>query len=271
MIRLPTLNALGLLSVCAIAAAWAGQDWKTKGTELDNRYEGFIREPSANPDWELLSFTTGRPPIPAGSTIRVAFYLPPQLAAFTSSTIVVAQELEDFEHYRMESKPRAWRQGWNVFEPWKTSDVIDQRAGVRSNLGVAVYPEPGRATATEVLPAVMVAAPGPIDAAVTSYEAVMRSSRTVSAIVSRLDRIEGTSVVRVWEQRAPGEFIREEPIQLDVKVPSAQGRYRLLVCATPTRVLPEQQSAATANCAANDIERHYTFHHVPRVNVSGSQ
>jgi len=268
MARLSTLKAIGLLLVCAIAGAWTTQPWKTAATERDNRYEGFIAEPSGNLEWELLSFTAGRPPIPAGSAIRVAFYLPAQLAAFASSTTIVARELEDLEHYRMESKPRAWRQGWNVFEPWKSADVIDQRPGVRGNLGVAVYPEPGRATATEVLPALMVVAPGAIDVPLTSYEAVMRSSRTVSAIVWRLDKIEGTSAVRVWEQRAPGDFIRQEPIRLDVKVPSTEGQYRLLVCATPRLMLPEQSTTA-ANCSDNDIERHYTFHHVPRAKVGG--
>lgn len=268
MARLSTSNATGLLLVYAMAGSLTTQGWKTTTTERDNRYEGYIAEPSANPEWELLSFTAGRPPIPAGSAIRVAFYLPTRLAAFASSTTIVARELEDLEHYRMESKPRSWRQGWNVFEPWKSADVIDQRAGVRSNLGVAVYPEPGRATATEVLPALMVVTPGVIDVPVTSYEAVMRSSRTVSAIVWRLDRIEGTAAVRVWEQRAPGDFIRQEPIHLDVKVPSTESEYRLLVCATPRLVLPEQ-STATANCSDNDIERHYTFHHVPRAKVGG--
>jgi hypothetical protein len=96
----------------------------------------------------------------------------------------------------------------------------------------------------------------------------MRSSRTVSAIVWRLDEIEGTAAVRVWEQRLPGDFIRQEPIHLEVKVPSKEGQYRLLVCATPRLVLPEQ-STAPASCSENDIERHYTFHHVPRVKVGG--
>jgi len=263
-----TSHAMGLLLLCAIAGAWTTQGWKTTTTERDNRYEGYIAEPSANPEWELLSFTAGRPSIPAGSAIRVAFYLAPRLAAFASSTTVVARELEDLEHYRMESKPRAWREGWNVFEPWKSADVIDRRPEVRGNLGVTVYPEPGRATATEVLPALMVLSPGAIDAPITSYEAVVRSSRTVSAIVWRLDRIEGASAVRVSEQRVPGDFIRQEPIHLDVKVPSTEGQYRLLICATPRLVLPEQ-SAATANCSDNDIERYYTFAHVPRAKVAG--
>ena len=262
-------TAVGVLLACAIAGARPQEGWKTKTTERDNRYEGFIAEPSANPEWELLSFTAGRPPVPAGGTIRVAFYLPPQLAAFTPSTTIVARELEDLEHYRMESKPRAWRQGWNVFEPWSTSDVIDKRAGVRGNLGIAVYPEPGRATATELLPAVILVAPGAIDAPIASYEAVMRCSRTLSTILWRLDRIEGTSAVRVWERHVPGDFIRQEPIHLDAKVPPAEGRYRLLMCATPKVVLPEQLTR-TASCADNDIERPYTFYHVPQAKVSGS-
>jgi hypothetical protein len=269
MIRLPpvtTASAVAWLLVCAAAGARPQQNWKTASTDRDNRYEGFITEPSANPEWELLSFTAGRPSIPAGGVIRVAFYLPEPAVASSSSTTVVARELEDLNHYRMESKPRTWRQGWNVFEPWKASDVIDTKPGLRDNLGVAVYPEAGRATATELLPALVIAAPGGIDTAITSYEAVMRSSRTVSAIVWRLARIEGTAVVPVWEQRAPGDFIRQEPIRLDVKVPAADGRYRLLVCATPRLALPEQ-STATANCADKDIERLYTFHHVAHASI----
>jgi hypothetical protein len=258
------IRTVASLLICA-AAAWGGQDWKTSTTERDNRYEGFIAEPSGNPEWELLSFAAGRPAIGAGTAIRVAFYLPAELAAFASSTVVMARELEDLEHYRMESKPRPWHQGWNVFEPW-TSEVIDQRPGVRGNLGVAVYPEPRRATATDVMPAVLAVTPGAIEAAVDSYDVVMRSNRTIAALVWRLDRIEGTSLVRVTEQRLPGEFIRQEPIRLALKGPFAEGRYRLLVCATPRVVLPEQ-AGATANCADNDIERHYTFHHVPRASI----
>ena len=259
-------TVLGVLLACAIAGARPQDGWKTKATERDNRYEGFIAVPSANPDWELLSFTAARPAIPAAGAIRVAFYLPPELAAFTASTTIVARELEDLEHYRMESKPRAWRQGWNVFEPWNTSDVIETRSGVRGNLGVAVYPEPGRTTATELLPALIVVSPGAIDVPIASYEAVMRCSRTLSSIVWRLDRIEGTSAVRVWEKRFPGDFIRKEPIHLEAKVPAVDGHYRLLVCATPKVVLPEQ-STSTANCADNDIERSYMFHHVARATV----
>jgi len=262
-----SVKVAGLLLVCAVAGAWAQQGWKSTTTDRDNRYEGFITEPSANPEWELLSFTAARSNIPAGSALRVAFYLPRQLASFAQSTTVVARELEDLEHYRMESKPQAWRTGWNVFEPWPTSAVIDRRPGVRANLGVAVYPEPARATATELLPALVVVAPGALDAPITTYEAVMRCSRTLSSIVWRLDRIEGTSPVAVWERRIPGDFIRQEPIHLDAKVPPSEGRYRLLVCATPRVTLPEQ-SRATANCAQNDIERQYAFYHVPQVKMT---
>ena len=258
--------AVALLWVCAIAGARPQQSWKTASTDRDNRYEGFITEQSGNPKWELLSFTAGRPSIPAASVIRVAFYLPDPPAASSSSTTVVACELEDLHHYRMESKPRAWRQGWNVFEPWKASDVIDTKPGLRGNLGIAVYPESGRATATEVLPALVIVAPGAFDSVITSYEAVMRSNKTVSSIVWRLARVEGTTAVPVWEQRAPGDFIRQEPIRLDVKVPAEDGRYRLLVCATPRLALPEQ-STAPANCSRDDIGQVYTFHHVAHASI----
>jgi len=265
--RLVSSPLTALLLLCAAAGAWLPQGWKSTVTDRDNRYEGFITEPSANPEWELLSFTATRPDIPAASVLRVAFYLPPSLAALAASTTVVARELEDLQHYRMESKPGAWRAGWNVFGPWPTAAVIDARPGVRRNLGVVVYPEPARATATAVAPAIILVSPGAIDARITGYDAVMRSSRTVSAIVWRLDRIDGTSAVRVSEQRAPGDFIRQEPIHLEVKVPADEGRYRLLICATPRLTLPEQASA-TPNCAENDVERQYMFHHVPTVKLT---
>jgi hypothetical protein len=73
-------------------------------------------------------------------------------------------------------------------------------------------------------------------------------------------------VTPLWEQRAPGDFIRREPIHVDAKVPAVDGRYRLLVCATPRVTLPEQ-SAQTTNCSENDIERSYTFHHASRVSI----
>ena len=258
--------ALALVLVCGTTSVSSEQNWRTKVEKRDNRYEGFIVQPSANPQWELVSFTAGRPKLSAGSIIRVAFYIAEQLATFRSSTIVVARELEDHEHYRMESKPRTWRVGWNVFGPWETSDVIDTKPALRANIGVAVYPEPGRATATDVFPALLVAEPGIVDLSITSYEVVMRSSRTIASILWRLDRVEGTSTVRVSEQRLEGEFIRREPIHVDVRVPPTEGRYRLLVCATPSVVLPEQE-APTASCSDNDIERHYTFHHIPTVKV----
>ena len=259
--------------VCCMAAALAARaedPWKTTGADRGNRYEAAIAEDAANPEWELLSFTTSRLKIPAASSLRVAFFLPARLAGSASTTFVLARELEDEHHYRMESKPAQWRSGaWNAFGPWKTADVIDGISGLRDNIGVVVVPQRGLATATDVVPAVVLSESGAVDRPIEGYRVVMRSSRTAASLLYRLQRLDAAAPP-LLERRLPGDFIRGEPIAFDLAAPPAEGRYRLTVCATPARPLPEYHNPG-GQCADSDIERSYAFDHVGRLQVDAAR
>jgi len=246
-------------------AAMRGQDGWKKGADRGNRFEAVIAEDAANPEWELLSFTAGRLRVPPSSVLRVAFYLPQRLAAKGVSPFVLARELEDSHHYRMESKPSAAVGGkWNVFGPWETAAVIDGIPDIRDNLGVVVLPQRSLATATDVLPAVLSVRDESIDRTIVTYRVVMRSSRTASSLAYWLERTDPPGVTVIVEKRLPGDFIRGEPIVLDLPAPEKEGRYRLAICATPLRQLPGDARTPGGRCPDRDIERTYTFDHVAR-------
>jgi hypothetical protein len=258
--------------VCGLAAALgakAQNGWKTSAADRGNRFEAVIAEDAANPEWELLSFTASRPKIAAASSLRVAFFLPARLADSIPTTFVLARELEDEHHYRMESKPERWRTGaWNTFGPWKTADVIDGISGLRNNIGVIVVPQRSLATVTDVVPAAVLSEAGAVDRPVDSYHVVMRSSRTASSMSYRLQPVDGSGPPLV-ERRLPGDFIRGEPIAIDLAAPAAEGRYRLTICATPSRPQPGYRNAA-GQCGDADIERSYTFDHIARLKVDAA-
>ena len=263
---------LGVASILtAMPAATRGQDGWKKGADRGNRFEAVIAEDAANPEWELLSFTAGRLRVPAASVLRVAFYLPQRMAAKGVSPFVLARELEDSHHYRMESKPTAATGGqWNVFGPWETAAVIDSVPDIRDNLGVVVLSQRSVATATDVLPAVLSVGGEPIDRTIATYRVVMRSSRTVSSLAYWLERID-QSVDVIVEKRLPGDFIRGEPIVIDLAAPPKEGRYRLATCATPLRQLPGGAHPPGGRCPDGDIERTYTFDHVARAVLPGAR
>jgi hypothetical protein len=93
----------------------------------------------------------------------------------------------------------------------------------------------------------------------------MRSSRTAASLLYRLQRVDGTSAP-LLERRLPGDFIRGEPIAIDLSAPAAEGRYRLTVCATPSRPQAEYHNTG-GQCGDSDIERSYTFDHVARIHM----
>lgn len=257
-------------SLALALAARAEDAWKTTAADRGNRYEAAIAEDAANPEWELLSFTASRLKIPAASSLRVVFFLPARLADSIPTTFVLARELEDEHHYRMESKPAQWRTGaWNSFGPWKTADVIDGISGLRDNLGVLVVPQRSLATATDVVPAVVLSESGAVDQTIEGYHIVMRSSRTAASVLYRLQRLDATTPPLV-ERRMPGDFIRGEPIAIDLTAPAVEGRYRLTICATPARPLPEYHNPG-GQCADSDIERSYAFDHVARLHVDAAR
>jgi len=216
----------------------------------------------------LLSFTAGRIRILPSSVLRVAFYLPERYFTKGTQAFVLARELEDAHHYRMESKPTTGTAaGWNLFGPWETAAVIDSLPDIRNNLGVVVLPQRSVATATDVLPAVLSGKPGPIDRTIESYHVVMRSSRTASALSYWLERLDPAGATVLVERRLPGDFIRGEPIVIDLPAPPKEGRYRFAVCATPLRKLPEDRHASGGRCPPGDIERTYAFDHVARASL----
>ena len=126
-------------------------------------------------------------------------------------------------------------------------------------------PQRSLATVTDVVPAAVLSESGAVDRQVDSYHIVMRSSRTASSMVYRLQRVEGSGPPLV-ERRLAGDFIRGEPIVIDLAAPQLEGRYRLTICATPARPQPGYHNTE-GQCGEADIERSYGFDHVARLKV----
>jgi hypothetical protein len=236
------LGALFLLCV-VMPNLQAGGPWKWEPTaDRVNRYEGLVSVESANPEFELLSFTAGIESFPASAQLKVAFYLPQ-----ASPVVVLAQELQEDKYYRMESKPAAWKAAeWNTFEPWETGVVIDAKHVSHDNIGVVVHLSPDLLASGPIAPAFVYHTT--TTHRPTQYTVVIRTRSTMSRVTYTVSSPGATepAVSRTLE----GDFIRDTPIALPIETAQLhEGPAVLAITCVPTSL------------SAPKVERRYTFYH----------
>ncbi len=105
---------------------------------FENRKEGINVHPNAAPDLTLIAIHRNFENFSPNSNLHVRFFLPPIADVRTRKVILEAVELQDSFHYFMEAtNQNRWRaNGWNIFEPWPTKDVIDKLGLQPANIGV---------------------------------------------------------------------------------------------------------------------------------------
>jgi hypothetical protein len=231
-----------MLLLLATASTQVGGPWKwDPAADRVNRFEGLVSVESANPAFELLSFTGGVETFGPGTQLKVAFYLPQ-----SSLVVLLAQELQEDRYYRMEAKPAPWKAAaWNTFEQWDTSVVIDAQQVARDNIGVVVH------LSQDVL------ASGPIAPAfvyhtATTHRASMYAVvlRTRSTMARVMYSVSSAGAAPPQPQILEGDFIRHTPIKLDIDATKlTPGPNVLSITCIPTSL------------GETKIERQYTFEH----------
>jgi hypothetical protein len=232
-----------LLLLLATAVTQVGGPWKwDSAADRVNRYEGLVSVESANPEFELLSFTGGVEKFGPGTQLKVAFYLPQ-----ASPVVLLAQELQEDKYYRMEAKPAPWNAAaWNTFEPWDTSVVIDAKQVARDNIGVVVHLSQDVLASGALAPAFVYHTTTTHQTA--AYAVVLRTRSTMARVMYT---VTGAGAPQPAVSRAlDGDFIRDTPITLDIDATKlAAGTNVLAITCVPT------------SASATKIERRYTFEH----------
>jgi len=232
-----------LLLLLATASTQVGGPWKwDPSADRVNRFEGLVSVESANPEFELLSFTGGVEKFGPATELKVAFYLPQ-----ASPVVLLAQELQEDKYYRMEAKPAPWKSGaWNTFEPWDTSVVIDAQHVDRDNIGVVVHLSPDVLASGAVAPAFVYHTTTSHQA--TAYTVVFRTRSTMARVMYT---VTGPNAAQPAVSRTlEGDFIRDTPITLDIDARTlAAGTNTLAITCIPT------------SAGATKIERRYSFEH----------
>jgi hypothetical protein len=128
------------LFVAMMTAAFCGRISAAQMNDFSNRSEG-TWSPHADADMQLLGVIRSRINFAPNSTLRVHFFLPPDLPGQVSknaSTVSVdAREIIQTRNYYMHSKARQWQVGaWNDFGPWPTADFLDTSGIQPANLAV---------------------------------------------------------------------------------------------------------------------------------------
>lgn len=217
--------------------------WKwDAASERGNRYEGLVSVESANPEFELLSFTGGVEPFTGATQLKVDFFLPQN-----APVLLLAQELQEDKYYRMEAKPATWTaSAWNTFAPWDTATVIDPKSIPHDNIGVVVHLSPDVFASGPIAPAFVYHTKSSRQAA--KYRVVIRARSTMARVIYTVTTAGATQpvVTRTLE----GDFIRDTPIDLDIDASKlAAGANVLAITCVPT------------SASAAKIERRYTFVH----------
>jgi hypothetical protein len=232
-----------LLLLVATASTQIGGPWKwDPSADRVNRFEGLVSVESANPEFELLSFTGGVEKFGPGTQLKVAFYLPR-----SSPVVLLAQELQADKYYRMEAKPAPWKAAtWNIFEPWDTSVVIDANHVDRDNIGVVVHLSQDVLASGPIAPAFVYHTATTHQA--TKYTVVMRARSTMARVVYTVTG-PGASQPTAFPP-LEGDFIRDTPITFDIDATKlTPGSNVLAITCVPT------------SAGATTIERRYTFEH----------
>lgn len=238
-----TLMRAATMMVSIAAVVQVSGPWKwDAASDRVNRYEGLVSVESANPEFELLSFTGGIEAFPPGAKLNVAFYLPPN-----APVLLLAQELQEDKYYRMEAKPGAWSAGaWNTFGPWDTSTVIDPMHIPHDNIGVVVHLSPDVFASGPIAPAFVYYTSSTHQTA--KYRVVIRARSTLARVIYTVATagLEQPAVTRTLE----GDFIRDTPIDLEIDTAKLNAGANVLTI-----------SCVPASASAARIERRYTFVH----------
>jgi hypothetical protein len=232
-----------LLLLVATASTQAGGPWKwDPSADRVNRFEGLVSVESANPEFELLSFTGGVEKFGPGTQLKVAFYLPQ-----SSPVVLLAQELQADKYYRMEAKPAPWKAAtWNTFEPWDTSVVIDAKQVDRDNIGVVVHLSQDVLASGPIAPAFVYHTTMTHQA--TKYTVVVRTRSTMARVNYTVTGVGASQPAD--KGTLEGDFIRDTPITFNIDATKlAAGTNTLAITCVPT------------SAAATTIERRYTFEH----------
>lgn len=232
-----------LLLLVATASTQVGGPWKwDPSADRVNRFEGLVSVESANPEFELLSFTGALEKFGPGTQLKVAFYLPQ-----SSPVVLLAQELQADKYYRMEAKPSPWKAAaWNTFEPWDTSVVIDANQVDRDNLGVVVHLSQDVLASGPIAPAFVYHTATTHQA--TKYTVVVRARATMARVMFA---VTGSAASQPADKGTlEGDFIRDTPITFNIDATKlATGTNTLVITCVPT------------SAGATTIERRYTFEH----------
>ncbi len=232
-----------LLLLLLTAGGQVGGPWKwDPAADHVNRYEGLVSVESANPDFELLSFTGAVEPFPAATSLKVAFYLPQN-----APVLLLAQELQEDKYYRMEAKSAAWKaSAWNTFEPWDTAAVIDPKQVPHDNIGVVVHLSADVFASGPIAPAFVYHSSSAHQT--SKYSVVIRTRSTMAKVVYTVTAA-GAAQPAV-SATLDGDFIRGTPITLDIDATKlTTGSNVLAITCVPSSI------------SAARIERRYTFDH----------
>lgn len=231
-----------LLLLLATASTQVGGPWKwDPAADRINRFEGLISVESANPEFELLSFTGGVETYGPATKLKVAFYLP-----HSSPVVLLAQELQEDKYYRMEAKPATWKAAaWNTFEPWDTSVVIDAKQVARDNIGVVVHLSQDVLASGTIAPAFVYHTATTRRA--TMYAFVFRTRSTMARVMYS---VTSAGAAPAQPQILEGDFIRHVPVTLNIDATKlTPGQNVLSITCIPTSLREAK------------IERQYTFEH----------
>lgn len=237
------MRSAALVVSLVAAGTQVSGPWKwDAASERVNRYEGLVSVESANPEFELLSFTGGVEPFTAAAQLKVDFFLPQN-----APVLLLAQELQEDQYYRMEAKPATWTaSAWNTFAPWDTATVIDPKSIPHDNIGVVVHLSPDVFASGPIAPAFVYHTKSTRQTA--EYRVVVRARSTMARVIYTVTTAGVTTPV--VNRTLEGDFIRDTPIDLDIETAKLNaGPNVLAITCVPT------------SASAAKIERRYTFVH----------
>jgi hypothetical protein len=231
------ISLLVVVTVCCLELTAQSLVYSDRG----NRLEGYVRREIAAPAFEALGFIRG----PQLKTFRSPAVLNLHFFLSRSSRVRIhALELIPLKQYQMEVKRADWREGWNNFGPWPSSDVLDPLGVSLANIAVLAQGDETQSEA-ELVPVSFVSP----EAIPSDYEFQFRVKYDLETASFRVERIDSGEVLRSGVlRRVPGEA--PASLHFDLANVSA-GKYRLAIdCLYQGR--------------GGGPQRVFTFYHAPQ-------
>ncbi|WP_046755665.1 hypothetical protein [Kordia jejudonensis] len=101
----------------------------------NNRWEASLSK-NVSASFRIVSFTSAKPAsYSENDTLKIHFYAHDAVA---KAKINSSKIIQDNTNYQMLVKNQTWNEGWNVFEPWPTNDVLVKKNIKAKNLGVLI-------------------------------------------------------------------------------------------------------------------------------------